>query len=898
MWLLFSCLTSIQPSIVTKRFELSADGSLKRTTTAQVSHGRIECVQVEDLRSFGMYISELATSQALLYGVPLHWRSSDLVTQRMLDEQPEMDAIARTNRHFYYAKQPGILMLDYDPPSPEEALSKQELVKRLRDAVPELSTTALLWVPSASSHISKIDGADITGLRGQRLYVAVTDASDIPRLSQQIVIRLWAGGEGRYDISKSGALLKRTIIDTSVWQPSRLDFAAGASLGEGLEQRRGMPELIAPENCDPEFETSFFNSRALLPDANPEVCSRADAAMRVASELKRGPSQIKRRTFVAERIEARLGGHEEAEETIMAAINDATLAQDFVLHLQDLNSKDRLEMVTVGQVMADLDKYDGRVACDPIEPSYNSFSLTAKLYLRGKHANIFSLAHGGRNYRLVDGSAQIIVEAGGLSKAVGETLVAMEKSGKFLNLGDAVVTVRGHRPTLLNADSMNYRLGQFIRFKKVKTIRGEDYLASIDPPDKLGRQILNIGKYERPFPSLLGIIKGPFIRPDGSICDRPGFDPDTGTYGDFIDSDFPDVPAEPTMEECRAAHALIWSPFKEFELDDPASRTSLLCAILTSAIRAAIDRSPMFAAVASEHARGKTTILEALGMLAIGVRPSVMPPLNSSAEDEMRKRLTASLLPPAEPVLLIDNLEGFIGSTVLASFVTACSWSDRILGQSRIETELPNRALILLSGKSLQFKEELGRRTLAWTIKASSSASEKRTFSFCPVELMSKRRPEIIVAILTLMRAAHLAGPVSMQQVPSFPAWDKLVRQTVLWLSSNIAEDVYEDPLDLFREATEQSADRSEAYELLYAIRQWKGEETFFAADLAVVASTAHMELQVLLEGLAGRRGATFSSRSVGRYLHSMRNRPYADLVLRSSKNANMCEWRVECVEP
>lgn len=252
-------------------------------------------------------------------------------------------------------------------------------------------------------------------------------------------------------------------------------------------------------------------------------------------------------------------------------------------------------------------------------------------------------------------------------------------------------------------------------------MRGEEVLENIDPPDKLCRQLLYIGKSERPLPTLLGIAKGPFIRPSGTLCSRPGFDPETNCYADFVASDFPIVPDAPTPDECTAAHDLVWSPFSELRLNSPASRTALLCAILTAPVRSIIDKSPNFVSLAPDHGSGKTLVTEAIGALATGSRPALMPPLEGAAEDEMRKRLTASLLPPAEPVLILDNLEGFQSSKVLASFLTAASWSDRILGASRIETELPNRALMLMSGKGLSFKEEIARRTLSWTIAPTAS---------------------------------------------------------------------------------------------------------------------------------------------------------------------------------
>lgn len=894
----FCRVDSIQPKVLTKHYEKAPDGTLKKSTVAHLTKGELTPVAVSDLREFGAFVAGLKPNQALLYGVPVAWRATKLVTQRMLSANPDSDAIARTNRHLQWSADPGICMLDYDAPKNGPALDREKLLEELHEAVPELQQTPKLWMPSSSSHICEIDGKDLTGLRGQRLYIAITEATDVARMGEQIGLRLWASGKGHIEISKSGAFLKRTLIDLAVFQPSRLDFAAGASVAEGLEQRRGDPELILPPGFDPDSPLPLFDSRKLLVDADPEIKSRAEAAVRTAEEELRPAAKARQRAYVRERIEERLGSKDnagaESEATIIGAIERSVLGPDFILHIHNPSAPDRLERVTVEQVLRDVDTYDGRAACDPIEPDYNGWSRTAKLYLRGRRPNLHSLAHGGRNFRLELDQPTITLTPGGLSKSVEDTLTAMERSGHYLNLGDALVTVKGHLPTLLNEHALAFQLGKFARFRKTKVVRGELMIEPTDPPDRLCRQILNIGKFERRLPILLGISRGPFIRPSGTLCTRPGFDEETGVYGCFSEAEFPVVPETPGHEDCVAAHDLIWTPFCELELDSAASKTALLCAILTAPIRAAIDKAPVFASLAPDHGSGKTIITESIGALATGARPPIMPPLDGASEDEMRKRLTASLIPPAAPVLLMDNLEGYLDSRVLASFTTAPLWSDRLLGFSKMETELPNRALVLMSGKSLVFKEELARRILPWSIRASRNGPFARTFSFCPVERMLSRRPEIIGAVLTLIRAAHLAGRSSVLTMPSYPAWDGLVRQTVLWLNANVAKDAYVDPLSLIKAATETSSERFEAYELLHEIYTWSKGDAFRAADLAIAIQKGNFGLEVQLEGLSGRSALRLSARSIGRYLRTLVNRPYQDLILRSCISANMREWNVE----
>ena len=89
----------------------------------------------------------------------------------------------------------------------------------------------------------------------------------IPRAGQVLFDRLWLAGFGRYEISKSGALLARTVMDATVFQPERLDFCGGAAVGKGLVQRLPEPVLF---NGD----APYLDTRAALPDLTAEERER------------------------------------------------------------------------------------------------------------------------------------------------------------------------------------------------------------------------------------------------------------------------------------------------------------------------------------------------------------------------------------------------------------------------------------------------------------------------------------------------------------------------------------------------------------------------------------------------------------------------------------------------
>ena len=73
-----------------------------------------------------------------------------------------------------------------------------------------------------------------------------------------------------------------------------------------------------------------------------------------------------------------------------------------------------------------------------------------------------------------------------------------------------------------------------------------------DPPERILRGLLERGQWT--FPRVTGVINVPTLRPDGSILDSPGYDPDTGLW---LQPDeriiLPPIPTNPSLEEATAA---------------------------------------------------------------------------------------------------------------------------------------------------------------------------------------------------------------------------------------------------------------------------------------------------------------------------------------------------------
>lgn len=238
----FSKITSERVLSKTLRFkndEIVSEGGGK------LSEGVVEVMEVESLEEFGQLVIRSGPKKAFCYGIP-DLEPGELKKIVSLDQlYKESCAIARTNYFFKWYPGPSIMMFDIDAGDLDKIYSPEETVGIIRQAIPALETTDLLCIPSSSSSIyDENTGKLIRALHGLRFYTVVDDGREIERIGKILSERLWLMGYGRIKIGKRGSMLPRTLVDGSVYQPSRLDFVGGAFCEEPLKQVRGEPMLF------------------------------------------------------------------------------------------------------------------------------------------------------------------------------------------------------------------------------------------------------------------------------------------------------------------------------------------------------------------------------------------------------------------------------------------------------------------------------------------------------------------------------------------------------------------------------------------------------------------------------------------------------------------------------
>ena len=278
------------------------------------------------------------------------------------------------------------------------------------------------------------------------------------------------------------------------------------------------------------------------------------------------------------------------------------------------------------------------------------------------------------------------------------------------------------------------------------------------------------------------VIQTPTMRPDGSILAKAGYDPTTGILYDSGSAVFPDVPENPTQEDARQALEILKEPFAEFPFLDESDRSVPIAAIMSLLARPAI-RGPVpgFAYRASTPGSGKGLLADLVAVIGTG---RACPRMTATNDDnEMRKRILAIALEGVLCVLL-DNVEGAIGSPSLSAALTAEEFSDRMLGFNRT-AKPPLRAVWMMTGNNIVFKGDLGRRVIPCDIDAGMEHPEDRT-DFVHQDLLEhvrRRRARLVSAALTMLRAFHVAGRPKHDKPlkGSFEVWDRLVRAALIW---------------------------------------------------------------------------------------------------------------------
>lgn len=390
----------------------------------------------------------------------------------------------------------------------------------------------------------------------------------------------------------------------------------------------------------------------------------------------------------------------------------------------------------------------------------------------------------------------------------------------------------------------------------------------------------------RRLPVLVGTALAPFMRPDGVVIDSPGFDEDTGS---FLVSDEKWLPVAdaPTKEDALEALVTLRKPFDQFPFVSLADFSVHLAALLTVIQRRLLPFAPLIGYSAPMPRTGKSALADSVSIVGTGRHAPCQ--VVSHEREEFRKVIFTTLL-EGHAIVNLDNVERPLESEPLNIALTQPTFKDRILGQSR-EFCLPTRTMWTATGNNLAFRGDLTVRVLICHIDAEREHPEEREFTIRDLpQYLREHRAELVHAILTILRAYHVAGCPEQTMKPwaGFDDWSRTIRAPLLWLG-------LADPIETRESVTQDAPDHEAAVNLLTALDSAYGGGTFTLAKAIQLSKQAdHVDLEDAFKAIASEKGQ-IDRKGVQYWFRRWKGKYAGGLKLRDTgKTDNVVRWRIE----
>ena len=693
-----SAIADIQDSPA-KTYGLN-NGKLIKTLGSMDAIYQGEIIGITSMAGFKDKLSEVNPDKAFLYGIP-NGQPEEFVavpTYRRAEISEIVGTeygpvLTRTRSNFGYAEgQPGIMFIDIDGITGNPDVQ----VDKIYEAIPELKEYPHVVHPSSSSNIVGPDGKHYSRVKGLHLYWFVDDASRIPEYGQVLFDKLTLAGHSRVDVSKSGALLKRSVIDASVWQPERLDFVGGAVLNDGLTysnrepvlrgERQDRIQIVPGDVFKPLSQNAKKNLDAVWSRMRSEKRPEAEQVSDAWVDASSSDTERKARQTV---VRSRQSGR----ETI--------LQPGFMLHPSNGSPFDVRDVADLARkdLSAARAKYHGMHIADPDTDE----SGKAMLYVNARDSiKIHSFKHGGKVFRVI---STPVVQQGRATEDAENIADVLRNSGDFFRMDNGGL-VRVGNDKLIYYSTMEDDVRVFVRdvsgYLSYQTAKGD-----ADLPMGVAKQFLaTVDSFG--FPVIEKISRIPGL--DKSLWmygQKAGYHEPSKTY--FL-KDFSGVTNIKTPGDALAAVGRLLSPFSEYRHPDAdKGRAAMLAAVLTSIFRPMLDTAPGIAihTPMNGQSTGKTPMAEALA--AAGGWGFASKGWKDNREND--KVIHAHLWNSGSSALYFDNVNGRFSSSTMAIILTSGIYSARELQKTR-DVPVSTNVLMMLSANAYEPDKDMAVRWL------------------------------------------------------------------------------------------------------------------------------------------------------------------------------------------
>jgi hypothetical protein len=419
-------------------------------------------------------------------------------------------------------------------------------------------------------------------------------------------------------------------------------------------------------------------------------------------------------------------------------------------------------------------------------------------------------------------------------------------------------------------------------------------LQRIDPPRPVIEQILEVPP-SWPFPPLSGLITAPTLRPDFTLLDKEGYDPQTGCYCDFAGLKLPAIPANPTRRQAETAVQLLLEPVDTFPWVDAPSRSGAVAGVITPVVRSCLDVVPMCLVTARVAGSGKTYFVNLCSAIATGQAAAVM----AMGVREFEKRLVMAAL-NGHPIIVIDNVRRLLEGDLLCQLVEQRSLGLRPLGTSD-KIDVLNCFTVYATGNNAQVTADLGRRVIRPALDANMANPEKKEHARKRLrEEVLARRGEYVAAALTVVLYYRQAGrPNALPWLASYGLWSDNVRSALVHLG--LADPVetmggvqLSDPARMHRTAVFETWAEAATRDL-DAVEKMHGRG-FLTKELIALASQDGEFRDALFEVAEGRgkKAGELDGGRLGNWLLETEGTIASNYKLLCDRTARNARWRLQ----
>jgi Bifunctional DNA primase/polymerase, N-terminal/Primase C terminal 1 (PriCT-1) len=400
------------------------------------------------------------------------------------------------------------------------------------------------------------------------------------------------------------------------------------------------------------------------------------------------------------------------------------------------------------------------------------------------------------------------------------------------------------------------------------------------------------------------LSSAPIMLPDGRIEKAPGYNEASEVWIDTRGKTFVD-PCEHhpklTAKQCRVLlEKQVHAPFccypfaaehpEQGRFETPAFAV-VLAAMMSLAARNLLSTTPAYCFDSPDPGSGKTKLANAISVAMTGIRP---PSVGYEGAEEFRKHLPP-IIQQGDPVLVVDNVTMTMNVALLNRVLTEeGGLLHRTLGLSDNKV-IENRAVILVTGNNLQISGDLPRRFIMCRIMPDSAHPESRKFSFDPVSKARETFPQMVMAILAVMRAHMLEGFPGLQMLKdetgSFGDWNRWVRAALVWMG-------YADPRKTQADIRANDPAHAANEELLVMIREAIVNRECTVRDIKETLSRQPNDLFRFRELTGHKPSEDFSELKTGQRFGRLRDRWFGESpqyrLSVASNSGGTRKWRVE----